>query len=167
MCNCAWLLLLHDGLVQICTQKYITSRQRGGANSPLPLKFTTGKLASFFLREFDYRVFPTVGGNWRFNLWSKSPTIARLGRWGITLIGAARIQPSLLEPDNISLNMLISAAKHIELVRQAHTHTPVILRSTLWGSGYHPDFNVARFAPEVIKAVHGWDHIVWTQTETV
>jgi len=36
MCNCAWLLLLHatavysfDGLVQLRTQKYITSRQRG------------------------------------------------------------------------------------------------------------------------------------------
>ena len=154
--------------MQICTQKYITSRQRGVQIPPYPLNSPlVNSHPFFFLREFDYRVFPTVGGNWRFNLWSKSPTIARLGRWGIILIGAARIQPSLLEPDNISLNMLISAAKHIELVRQAHTHTPVILRSTLWGSGYHPDFNVARFAPEVIKAVHGWDHIVWTQTETV
>ena len=44
--NCAWLLLLHatavDGLVQICTQKYITSRQRGvRLHPPFPLKSAT------------------------------------------------------------------------------------------------------------------------------
>ena len=51
VCNCAWLLLLHataayksfDGLVQLCTQKYITSRQMAVHFTPLtPLKSATG-----------------------------------------------------------------------------------------------------------------------------
>ena len=60
MCNCAWLLLLHstavkslDGLVQLFTQKYITSRQRGvHLHPPYPPKSATVDISFTFCVNF-------------------------------------------------------------------------------------------------------------------